>query len=82
MKEFSNVAFQPVPVQQNNIPYSTSFVQQQQQQQPQVVYYYYPSVNVPSTTPLSPHPPQVKLQNDDEILAKQLQAQFDQESRV
>jgi len=86
MKQFSNIAFQPIPSvnrgnvtgvhQQTTVPlpaYNPYLVQQQ----PQFVYYY-------------PHqqqqvvPPVVPLQtvDNDEKLAKQLQAQFDREAQV
>jgi len=90
MKQFSNIAFQPIPsvrpniqsVQQPNIPIPTynPYVQQQ----PQFVYYY-PSQQQQQQQhqqiPLQEIHPVVQL-NDDEKLAKQLQAQFDRESQV
>jgi len=92
MKQFSNVAFQPIPsgrtqatsttIQQHTVPlpaYNPYLIHPQQQQQQFV--YYYPSQNqqqqvqVPSTS-------STVHVDDDERLAKQLQAQFDQESQV
>jgi len=83
MKQFSNVAFQPIPsgrgvqqmAPQQPIPAYNPYLVQQQSTQPQFVYYY-PSqpTNQPPVVPL-----QVNSTNDDEKLAKQLQAQFDRE---
>jgi len=82
MKEFSNIAFQPIPQHNNNsIPYANSFVNQQ----PQVIYYYpnnqIPINNMQSNIPIHNNIPTI-IPNEDEKIARMLQAQFDQESRV
>jgi hypothetical protein len=94
MKQFSSVAFQPIP-QSNNAIKSTATVAPQQlptynpylnNQQPQFVYYYPSAQN--GSAPQFPfvHPqfqqqqqPQVKQENSDEKIARELQAQFDRE---
>jgi len=93
MKQFSNVAFQPIPsalttqstttssIQQHTVPlpaYNPYLIHPQQQQQ---FVYYYPSQNQQVATTTINTPPTVQL-DDDEKLAKQLQAQFDQEVQV
>jgi len=92
MKQFSNVAFQPIP-HSNNTVKSTATVTPQNvptynpylNQQPQFVYYY-PSAQNGSTTQFPfVHPQfqqpqqQVKQENSDEKIARELQAQFDRE---
>jgi len=85
MKQFSNIAFQPIPsankgnvtgVHQQTVPlpaYNPYLVQQ-----PQFVYYY------PHQQQQQVQPPIVPLQvvDNDEKLAKELQAQFDREAQV
>jgi len=85
MKQFSNVAFQPIPaakstqVVQNSVPLPSynPYIQQQ----PQFVYYYPNQQQQQTVVPSSPQFNQV-VQLDDEKLARQLQAQFDQEAQV
>jgi len=86
MKQFSNVAFQPIPASQMNqqpqimkqnpnFPAYNPYVQQ-----PQFLYYY--PTQQQQQVPIQQSPPQVvELDNfdNDEKLAKQLQAQFDRE---
>jgi hypothetical protein len=91
MRQFSNVAFQPIPASQmkstvqqpqtvqQNLPAYNPYVQ------PQFLYYYPSQQQQVQQTPIQFQQPQmVELEqmNDDEKLAKQLQAQFDRESQV
>jgi len=82
MKQFSNVAFQPIPqtrtqpnvnvVPQMNLPAYNPYVVQ-----PQQYVYYYPT-QVPQQASFVP----LEQMNSDEKFAKDLQAQFDKESQV
>jgi len=92
MKQFSNVAFQPIPASQlnqpqimrqnPNFPAYNPYVQQ-----PQFLYYYpTQQQQVPIQLPVQQQqqPQMVELDqlNGDEKLAKELQAQFDREHQV
>jgi len=94
MKQFSNVAFQPIP--HSTQPVKQMVVQQQPQPfaqvpsynpyiQSQQYVYYYPmqQMNVPTPVALDVNVNSHQEQEDaDEKLAKDLQAEFDRESRV
>jgi len=83
MKQFSSVAFQPIP---HNVAAKTSAPAQQQAPsfnpyiaQPQFVYYY-PSQNGSSEIPFPQYTQNADVTQNDENIARNLQAQFDQES--
>jgi len=82
MKQFSSVAFQPIP---NNTSAKNNATAQQAPSfnpyiaQPQFVYYY-PSQNGAATETPFPQYTQNDVIQNDESIARNLQAQFDQES--
>jgi len=92
MKQFSSVAFQPIPQSKNAIKSTANVVPQQlptynpylNNQQPQFVYYYPSAQNgsapqFPFVHPQFQQPQQVKQESSDEKIARELQAQFDRE---
>jgi len=94
MKQFSNVAFQPIPANQMNqqqpqMKQNPNFPAYNPYVQPQFLYYYptqqQQQIQVPiqqSQQPQSPQVVELEQFDNDEKLAKQLQAQFDLEHQV
>jgi len=81
MQQFSNVAFQPIPSTQQSktvsstLPSFNPYVAQPQ------YFYYYPTQQAQAQQPIVPLE-SMSVASSDEIMAKELQAQYDRESQV